>query len=33
MGAKVLAGIVVLKNERMAQYLNDNIAGIRVPAG
>lgn len=32
MGTKVLAGIVVLKSERMAQYLNDNIAGIRVPA-
>ena len=29
--AKVLAGIVVLKNERMAKYLNDNVAGIRVP--
>ena len=29
--AKVLAGIVVLKNERMAQYLNDRVAGIRVP--
>lgn len=28
---KVLAGIVVLKNERMAQYLNNNVAGIRVP--
>ncbi len=29
--AKVLAGIVVLKNERMAQYLNNHVAGIRVP--
>lgn len=32
MGARVLAGIVVLKNDRMAQYLNDHVAGIRVPA-
>ncbi|HSW63095.1 MAG TPA: methylenetetrahydrofolate reductase [Dissulfurispiraceae bacterium] len=29
--AKVLAGIVVLKNERMARYLNEHVAGIRVP--
>jgi 5,10-methylenetetrahydrofolate reductase len=29
---KILAGIVVLKSEKMANFLNEHIPGIRVPA-
>jgi len=32
MGAKVLAGIVVLRSARMARFMNKNIPGIAVPA-
>lgn len=28
---KILAGIVLLKSERMAKYMNENIAGVAVP--
>jgi len=31
-GAKVLAGIVVLRSARMARFMNKNIPGIAVPA-
>lgn len=31
-GAKVLAGIVVLRSARMARFMNNNIPGIAVPA-
>lgn len=30
-GVKVLAGIVPLKSEKMARFINDNIPGIMVP--
>ncbi len=29
--AKILAGIIVLKSAKMAEYMNQNIPGIRVP--
>lgn len=29
----ILAGIVLLKSERMAQYMNDNVPGVFVPDG
>jgi len=32
LGAKVLAGIVVLRSARMARFMNKNIPGIAVPA-
>jgi 5,10-methylenetetrahydrofolate reductase len=31
LGARVLAGIVVLKSAKMAEYMNKNIPGISVP--
>lgn len=31
LNAKVLAGVVLLKSERMAQYMNDNVPGVTVP--
>lgn len=29
--ARIIAGIVMLKSERMAQFMNDNVAGVSVP--
>lgn len=31
LNAKLLAGIVYLKSERMARYMNDNVPGVFVP--
>jgi 5,10-methylenetetrahydrofolate reductase len=31
LGARILAGIVVLKSAKMAEYMNKNIPGISVP--
>ena len=28
---KIFAGIVLLKSERMAQYMNENVSGVKVP--
>jgi 5,10-methylenetetrahydrofolate reductase len=32
LGVPVLLGVLLLKNARMARFLNDNIPGVRVPA-
>ncbi len=29
--AKILAGIVLLKSDKMAQYMNKNVSGVKVP--
>lgn len=29
--AKIIAGLMFIKSEKMAQYINDNIAGIHIP--
>lgn len=33
LGVPVLVGVLLLKNARMARFLNENIPGVRVPQG
>lgn len=32
LGTKILAGVMLLKSEKMAQYMNDHVPGVVVPA-
>lgn len=33
LNARIFAGVVLLKSERMARYMNDNVPGVSVPEG